>query len=372
MYPVLSDRALNRATLARQLLLRRVPRSGMSVKGAVEHLAGLQAQNVKPPYYALAARLAAFDPEELSTLMASREVARLVTLRSTVHTHSADDCLTLRPLAQTGGPDRELRMFQARGGLAGVDMDRLRRLTRELVEEEPRTMRQLREALLLHWPDADPSSLSVAARCVLPMVQITPRGLWGRSGQVRLTTAEQWFGRGPEPAASADEAVRRYLTAFGPASVRDMQTWSGLTRMRDAFERLRPRLAVFRDEKGVELFDLPDAPRPDEDTPAPPRLLPEYDNLLLSHADRRRFRGLKDYSGLTRRGNQPYSVLLVDGLLAGIWRLTEAGDAATLTVQSFVRLTRAQRDAVAAEAELTLTALSAATAYDIRLGTVAE
>ncbi|MFI1398023.1 winged helix DNA-binding domain-containing protein [Streptomyces sp. NPDC020681] len=367
-HPVLGKRALNRATLDRQLLLRRVPRSEMSVKAAVEHLVGLQAQNVKPPYYALAARLDAFDPEELSALMASREVARLVTMRSTIHTHSADDCLALRPLMQAGGPDRELKIFQARGGLAGVGTDRLAALGRELVEEEPMTMKQLREALLKEWPDADPFSLSVAVRCVLPLVQITPRGLWGRSGQVTLTTAEHWFGRNAQPAASADDAVLRYLAAFGPASVKDMQTWCGLTRMREVFERLRPGLAVFQDEKGVELFDLPDAPRPDAETPAPPRFLPEFDNLLLSHADRSRVLG-GEQKGRTWRGNQAYSTLLVDGFLAGIWQLAETKESATLTVQVFGKLTRAQRDEVTEEAERMLTTMSATTAYDIRFET---
>ncbi|WP_327678949.1 winged helix DNA-binding domain-containing protein [Streptomyces sp. NBC_00467] len=368
-HPVIGRRALNRATLERQLLLRRAPRSEMSVKGAVEHLVGLQAQNVKPPYYALAARLDGFRPEELSALMASREVARLVTLRSTIHTHSADDCLSLRPFAQAGGPDRELRMFQSRGGLGGVDPDRLRTVAREVVEEEPRTLKQLREELLKQWPDADPFSLSVAARCVLPLVQITPRGEWGRSGQVVLTTAERWFGRESSPAASADEVVRRYLAAFGPASVKDVQTWCGLTRMRQVFERLRPGLVVFQDEKGVELFDLPDAPRPDEDTPAPPRFLPEFDNLLLSHADRSRVVA-DDHKSLTWRGNQAYSTLLVDGFLAGIWRSVEEKDTVSLTIQAFGKLSRAQRDAVAAEGESMLSTLSTATAHDIRFGDV--
>ncbi len=369
-HPVLGNQALNRATLARQLLLRRAPRPTMSVKGAVEHLVGLQAQNVKPPYFALAARLEDFDPEELSALMSSREVARMVTMRSTIHTHSADDCLALRPFLQAGGPDRELKTFVGRGGLNGVDLDRLRTLSRDLVEEEPRTMKQLREALLKEWPDAEPFSLAVAARCVLPLVQVTPRGVWGRSGQVELTTAQHWFGRDAE-AASADDVVLRYLAAFGPASVRDMQAWSGLTRMREAFERLRPGLAVFQDEKGIELFDLPDAPRPDADTPAPPRLLPEFDNLLLSHADRSRVVA-EDQKGMTWRGNQAYCTFLVDGFLAGIWKLTEADERATLTIQAFGTLTGEQRDAVAAEAELTLSTLSAAAAHEIRFGTVLD
>lgn len=280
--PVLGTRALNRATLERQLLLRR---SSSTAAAAVRHLVGLQAQNVKPPYYALAARLDGFAPEALSRPMAGREVVRIVTLRSTIHTHTADDCLTLRPLVQPAR-DRELASF--RTGLTGVDLDRLAALTRELVEGEPRTMAQLRAALSAEWPDADPQSLAVAARCRLPLVQVTPRGLWGRSGQVALTTAERWLGRPAGPAPEPEAVVVRYLAAFGPASVKDMQTWAGLTRLRDAFERLRPRLVTFRAEDGTELFDLPDAPRPDPETPAPPRFLPEFDNLLLSHADRTR------------------------------------------------------------------------------------
>ncbi|KUN61401.1 hypothetical protein AQJ46_36745 [Streptomyces canus] len=395
--PVLSPRALNRATLDRQLLLRR---SGLSAKAAVGHLLGLQAQNVKPPYYALAARLDGFAPEELSELMADREVVRIVTMRSTIHTHTAEDCLALRPLVQ---PARDRELINFRKGLQGVDLDRLAVLARDLVEAEPRTMKQLREALLTEWPDADPQALAIAARCKLPLVQVTPRGLWGRSGQVALTTAEHWLGRpagpasaGPAPAgptptdpasagpasagpastgpASAgpvpteptpDATVLRYLAAFGPASVKDMQTWAGLTRLRDAFERLRPGLRIFRDENGVELFDLPDAPRPTEDTPAPPRFLPEFDNLLLSHADRTRVVP-QEYWGRSWQGNQAYRTLLVDGFLAGVWKLT--GD--TLVVEPFGRLTKAEQKDVIAEGQRMLATLHPGTSYDIRFGTV--
>ncbi|MFE9622176.1 winged helix DNA-binding domain-containing protein [Streptomyces sp. NPDC006527] len=357
--PVLSTRALNRATLDRQLLLRRAP---LSAKAAVAHLLGLQAQNVKPPYYALASRLDGFTPQRLSTLMADREVVRIVTMRSTIHTHTADDCLTLRPLVQSAR-DRELTGFRA--GLAGVDLDRLAVLARDLVEAEPRTMKQLREALLAEWPDADPQALAIAARCRLPLVQVTPRGLWGRSGQVALTTAEHWLGRPAEPAPTPDATVLRYLAAFGPASVRDMQTWAGLTRLRPAFERLRPRLLTFRDEKGVELFDLPDAPRPDPDTPAPPRFLPEFDNLLLSHADRTRV-VRPEHRGRTWQGNQAYRTLLVDGFVAGVWTLEDNA----LVVEAFGTLTKAQRDEVSAEGARLLTALHGESAYDVRFGGV--
>lgn len=373
--PVLGARDLNRATLERQLLLRRA--DDLSVKDAVAHLVGLQAQNVKPPYYALAARLEHFDTAELSALLEARELVRIVTLRSTIHLHTADDARTLRPLVQDAR-SRELSGFRA--GLAGVDLAELAELARAAVEAEPRTMKQLRELLLVRWPDADPQSLAVAARCTLPLVQVTPRGLWRRSGQVALTTLDTWLGDGGNGSAgdagagSLDTAVLRYLAAFGPASVQDMQTWARLTRLREVFERLRPRLRTFRDENGVELFDLPDAPRPDADTPAPARFLPEYDNLLLSHADRSRVVPA-EYKGRTWKGNYSYSVFLLDGFLAGVWRLTEdpKSGSAVLTIEPFGRPGRAQRDELVREAERMLTRIAeTSSSYDIRFGAVVD
>ncbi|MGW2549254.1 winged helix DNA-binding domain-containing protein [Streptomyces sp. NPDC001635] len=357
--PVLGPRALNRATLDRQLLLRRSP---LSAQAAVGHLLGLQAQNVKPPYYALAARLEGFAPEHLSRLVGDREIVRIVTMRSTIHAHTADDCLGLRPLVQPAR-DRELGLF--RDGLAGVDLDRLALLARDLVETEPRTMKQLREILAVEWPHADPQALALAARCRLPLVQVTPRGLWGRSGRVALTTAEHWLGRPAEPAPAPDAVVLRYLAAFGPASVKDMQTWAGLTGLRDVFERLRTRLVTFQDANGVELFDLPDAPRPDPDTPAPPRFLPEFDNLLLSHADRTRVVP-PDLKGRGWTGNQAHRTFLVDGFLAGVWKLEED----TLVIEPFGGLTRAQREQVTREEERMLAVLHPGEPYDIRFGAV--
>ncbi|MFJ9894583.1 winged helix DNA-binding domain-containing protein [Streptomyces sp. NPDC091280] len=359
--PVLDVRALNRATLHRQLLLSRSP---LPAHAAVEHLLGLQAQNVKPPYYALAARLHGFVPEDLSGLMAERAVVRIVTMRSTIHTHTAADALILRPLVQAAR-DRELGAF--RKGLVGVDLDRLAVLARALVEAGPRTMKELREALLVEWPDADPQALAIAARCKLPLVQVTPRGLWGRSGQVALTTVEHWLGRPAEPAPAPDATVLRYLAAFGPASVKDMQTWSGLTRLRAAFERLRPRLVTFHDPNGVELFDLPDAPRPAADTPAPPRFLPEFDNLLLSHADRTRVVPAAHW-GRAWRGNVAFRTFLVDGFLAGVWKIDDADR--HLVIEPFGRLTRVQRDEVCEEGARMLGTMHAGTSYDIRFGTV--
>ncbi|MFZ3473741.1 winged helix DNA-binding domain-containing protein [Streptomyces sp. 4.24] len=350
-HPVLDTRSLNRATLARQLLLNRAE---MSAADAVEHLLGLQAQNVKPPYFQLHARLAGFRPAELAGLMESREAVRIVTMRSTIHTHTAHDALTLRPLVQPAR-DREVTYF--RKGLTGVDLDALAEHARAFVEAEPRTMAEIREELLTRWPDADPQSLAVAARCRLPLVQVTPRGVWGKSGQVRLTTLREWVGDGDGrhevAAVSADEAVLRYLGAFGPASVKDMQTWAGLTRLREAFERLRPRLAVFQDENGVELFDLPEAPRPDADVPAPARFLPEFDNLLLSHADRTRVIA-PELKGRSWSGNQAHCTLLLDGFLAGLWK----ADGAALTVELFSPVSARQEEEIVAEGEALLAAMA--------------
>ncbi|MFD0377296.1 winged helix DNA-binding domain-containing protein [Streptomyces sp. NPDC127112] len=343
---VLGARALNRATLARQLLLSRAE---MPARGAVAHLLGLQAQNVKPPYFQLHARLAGFRPEELGRLMEEREVVRMVTMRSTLHTHTVEDARILRPLVQ-GARDREVGYF--RKGLVGVDLGVLAERARGFVEEEPRTMGEIREELLRVWPGADPQSLSVAARCLLPLVQVTPRGVWGRSGQVRLTTLENWAGGGGGAEEGIEDVVLRYLGAFGPASVKDMQTWAGLTRLREAFERLRPRLVTFRDETGVELFDLPDAPRPDPGTPAPPRFLPEFDNLLLSHADRTRVVP-PEFKGRNASGNQSRCVVLVDGFLGGVWR--SEGD--VLTVELFREAAGAVKEEIAAEGEAMLAAL---------------
>ncbi|TRV79768.1 winged helix DNA-binding domain-containing protein [Streptomyces sp. 130] len=360
--PVLTPRALGRATLERQLLLRR---AGMSAKDAVAHLVGLQAQNTRPPYYQLLARLQGFRPADLSVLMESREVVRIVTLRSTIHTHTADDALTLRPLVQPA-IDRELNMFRKR--LPGVDLDRVRELSRAYVEEAPRTPKEIRTRLLTEWPDADPQALGVAARCLLPLVQATPRGLWGISGGVTLTTVERWLGHAGEGAPDIERAVLRYFGAFGPASVKDMQSWAGLTRLKEVFERLRPRLTTFRDEHGVELFDLPDAPRPAEDTPAPPRFLPEFDNVLLGHADRTRVipAPLKGLNGV---GNQTWGSVLVDGFFAAVWRLDAPRDApAVVTVQEVRPLTPAERDAVTAEAADLITAMTPAAEHDVRFG----
>ncbi|MCY9695849.1 winged helix DNA-binding domain-containing protein [Paenibacillus alginolyticus] len=260
--PILSQRALNRALLARQLLLER---SNKHVLQAARHLVGLQAQAPNPPYVALWTRLQNFRHEELSRLIMDRSIVRIALMRSTIHLVTAEDCLTLRPVLQSV-QDRALKGTFGKK-LAELDLDALAAAGRALLETQPLTFSELGKRLQAQWPQSDATALSQAVRCSLPLVQVPPRGIWGASGQAAHTTAEAWLGRPLAPGQDPEAMLLRYLAAFGPASVKDMQVWSGLTRLREVVERLRPSLLSFRDEQGNELFDLPDAPRPDPATP---------------------------------------------------------------------------------------------------------
>jgi hypothetical protein len=345
---VLSRRALNRATLERQLLLRR---SGMSALGAVEHLVGLQAQLPLNPYIGLWSRLERFRTDALADLLLDRRVVRVVVMRATLHLVSADDCLRLRPLMQPV-LDRELaRHPQFAPALDGVDLDAVLAFARRLLAERPHTGDELRVALRERFPEHDAAALAYACRNLLAFVQVPPRGVWGKTARVTSTTAESWLGRPLATDPSIDNVVHRYLAAFGPATVADVSAWSRLTGLREVVERLQPRLRTFRDERGRELVDLLDAPRPDPETPAPPRFLPEYDNVLLSHADRSRLVSQEHRARLSRVAAPVHGSVLNDGFLCGVWRLDrDREDArATLTVNHVERLTKRASAALAGE-----------------------
>ncbi len=270
-------------------------------------------------------------------------------MRATIHLATARDCLVLRPVLQPV-LERAFRSGSPFGKrLAGVDVDELVRTGRALVEERPRTRAELRVLLGERWPDRDADAMAYAISYLVPLVQVTPRGLWETSGQATWTTIESWLGEPLATDPSLDDLILRYLGAFGPASVVDMQTWCGLTRLREDFERLRPRLRVFRSEAGKELFDLPEAPRPDPETPAPPRFLPEYDNLVLSHADRSRMGDEEDRKRLAADWVIGVGGVLVDGFLRGTWRIQRADGAATLVIRPVAALPKRDVAMVTAE-----------------------
>ena len=340
--PVLSRRALNRTLLGRQLLLERVDRP---VEAVIEHLVGMQAQEPIDPYVALWTRIAGFDPQELSTLIEERRAVRMGVMRTTLHLLSARDAKRLYPV-MADVLRRAFRSSPFVKQLVGVDIDALLVAARAALEERPRTPTELGKLLAPSWPDRDKPSLAYAARFLLPLVQVPPRGLWKQTGRATNTTAEAWLGGPLDPSTAADDAILRYLAAFGPATVSDMRIWSWLTGLREVVERLRPRLRTFRDEAGRELFDVEDGLFVDPDVPAPIRFLPQYDNIFLSHDDRSRI--------LVERMTVPDLIwrggVLVDGFVSGAWRIRREKRQATMTIELVTKVTPAQHVEIEEEA----------------------
>jgi Winged helix DNA-binding domain len=348
----LDRRSLNRALLARQLLLERVNRSPAEV---TEHLVGLQAQEPIDPYIALWSRIEGFDPMSLSDLLADRRAVRAQLLRATIHLVTDRDMLTMRPVLRpvlermlwSGSP------FGRSLARAGVDVDAVVEAGRRLLAEQPRTRAELRDALGPQFPAADSAALAQAVTFLVPVVQVPPRALWQRSGQARWATVESWLGRPLSGDASPDGLVLRYLAAFGPANAADVRAWSGLPAAAEVIERLRPRLRAFRDEQGRELVDLPDAPRPAPDTSAPIRFLPVYDNVILSHADRGRIVEEHHRRTVLKLDMISFGSILVDGFGRAIWRVERepTGEAVTLDVALLEKLAAAETDAIGGEGE---------------------
>jgi hypothetical protein len=335
--PILTKHALNRALLERQMLIRR---KKMPVLNAIEHLVGMQAQAPNPPYFGLWARIEDFDQAQLAQLIRSRQAVRIALMRSTIHLVSSRDCLTLRPILQSVLE----RGFQGNHGkrLSNIDMAALTAAGRTLVEERPLTFNELSNLLTAdeRWQDHDPAALAAAIRTYIPLVQVPPRGLWGESGQATHTSAEAWLGKPLSEEHGLETMLERYLAAFGPASVKDMQVWSGLTRLSGIISGMHPRLRTFRDEKGTELFDLPDSPLPDAETAIPARFMAEFDNALLSHSDRTRIISEEDRARVFTINGIIRSTFLIDGFVAGTWRIARERKSSTLVIEPFRALSK--------------------------------
>jgi DNA glycosylase AlkZ-like len=340
----ISTRALGRTLLARQHLLARVDLAPVAM---VERLVGMQAQEPRDPYLGLWSRIDGFDPSELETALLNRSVVRIVAMRGTIHLLTADDALGLRHLFQPVLDQEMARHSQHKTVLAGLDLDPVSAFATEVLVA-PLSLPRLRAALTERFPDHDPAALVFACRNTVPLVQAPPRGLWTKTGAVSYVAAEHWL-EGPASPSSIDALALRYLGAFGPATVADFATFTRLTGLREVFERVRPQLRTWTDEAGRELFDVADGQIADADLPAPVRFLPQYDNVLLSHADRSRITGglppelyPQDAVGLGH--------VLVDGRVQATWRREKVRGGTTRIVIAHAGLAKKLQSAVEIEA----------------------
>lgn len=356
MIVTLPLRALNRALLARQGLLQ--PFAGPPAE-VVERIGAVQAQHWPAVAAALATRMEGFDLAELEAALERGEIVFGTLLRGTLHAVGA----------------RQHPEYAAVTAASGADD--WRRATREPVPAGDALRRELAawavEARTAAETDAWIEAWFLARPGLLPPAEVErqlalrwrPLRVW--SGLVRRPEDGRWSrpptayraapgGKDADPDAALEAVVRHHLAAFGPAAAEDVAAWTGcrVGLVRAALDRLAPELVRFADEAGRPLHDLPAAPRPDPDTPAPPRLLPWFDSTLLAYEPKRRARILPDAhrDAVYHRANLRYEpTLLVDGFVAGTWGIEVKRRAATITMRPLERLDRATRDALAAEAE---------------------
>lgn len=328
---VLSQRQLNRTLLARQHLLER---SALPVGEMIAHLAGMQSQVPTDPYTALWTRLRDFDPGALSTLMLERDAVRASLMRGTIHLVTRDDYLRFQPVMMPLH-ERAIRSLATTRDVPAADVPAILAAGEEALHQAPMTSKALGIALHERIPAHPPGSLAAVCRFGLALVQSTPRGVWGKPHQPTWALASDWLGKPIPTDRAPDTVIRRYLAAFGPATVADIQAWSGLTGLRAAIDRLRPDLRVFRNERGQELLDVPGAPIIDADAPAPVRFLPEYDNALLSHRNREHIVDEERRKAIGSVNGRFAATYLVDGFVAGTWKLEVTKASATLRLSPF-------------------------------------
>jgi hypothetical protein len=330
---VLTQRELNRALLARQLLLERVP---LRLPRAIDRMGGIQAQYAPSSYVAMWTRLESFPRDRLTRALERRTLVQGTLLRGTIHIVSrAEYWLWAEAIRES----RREWLQRAWPKLAALDVERINQTLRDALSDGPRNRNDL---VALVGKDAFQAA-------DLDLVRVPPSGTWEHRRADLYAAAENWVGPNDADAEAGRELlVRRYLAAFGPARAADIQGWAaiGLPRIRAVLERLE--LRRFRDEQGRELFDLPRAPLPDAETPAPARFIPVWEAMLLVHARRT---GVlpEELRPILFNSKLPASMstFLLDGVVAGAWRY-ERG---RINLQPFRRLTRAERTELKAEQE---------------------
>lgn len=326
----LTNLELNRALLARQLLLARAPVGPVE---AFRQLVALQAQQPRPPFIALWARLEAFQPAALSDLLRSRRVVRATSLRGTLHFLETEDYRATRAAIQpvlTAGMQSILKQRGAAFDIAAVVAS-----ARQHFARQPQTFEDLRTTLMAEFPSVDERAMGYAVRMSLPLCMVPDDTIYAYGADTAFALASEWLGLAVPEDDRLPELLLRYLAAFGPASVQDAQCWTGLGKLKPVFDALRPKLAVYRDGKGKELFDLPGAPLPDAATPAPVRLLPGFDSVILGHHDRSRIMAEEHRPLVTTKNLQVLPTVLVDGFVAGTWDVTIRKTVVTVEVKPF-------------------------------------
>jgi len=344
MSDTLSLRALNRAMLARQLLLEP---SSVSPRVALERVAGLQAQWPKLPFLGLWTRLANFKREDLADALRRRQAVRATMMRGTIHVVSAKDYIAMR------GPIQAVLtrgVSPVKEHVARLDTAAVLAAARKLFAA-PHTFDEVRDALVEQFPKDNDRALGHLARMMLPLIMVPTDDPWPFPSVAEFQLAESWLGKSIPEATDPAALVLRYFGAFGPASVADVQSWSGLQGLRAVVEKLRPKLRVFRDARGRELFDLPDAPRPDEDTPAPMRFLPEFDNVLMGYQDRARVMVDAHKPNVFLPGLRVASTVIVDGFVVATWRIDRTKKQSTIGVQLLEKLPKKTVGEIESEAE---------------------
>ena len=329
----LTPRRLNRTLLQRQHLLAR---ADLPAATMVRHLVGLQAQDNLPPYLSLHARLASFDPYDVSRALEDRTLVRLLTMRGTIHLLAAEDSLTLRPWVQ---PllERQMRGSATYRPACDLDPAAFAAAVTGALRAGPVTVRALGESLAATFPEVPAAALSGLARVTAPLVQLPPRGQWKQPGGVVYERLDRWVGKPmgePDPA----DGVRRYLASFGPATAADVTAWSGVTGLAKLMAGMDD-LVRHEDDRGRTLYDVPGGSLADEDAPAPVRLLGTYDNLWLSHAGRDRVTTPENRRRWMGANGAAAHTVFVDGMLEGLWRIVDGRIEPSL----FRDLTRGER-----------------------------
>lgn len=332
---------------------------------AVERLVGLQAQWPRPPFIGLWSRIEGFQREDLLGPLQRRELVRASMMRGTLHVVSARDYVRLRAAIQPVLARGMKSILRERAG--AFEVSALVASARAYFDEEPRTFTELRDFLMTLHPDGDERAMGFAVRMNLPLVQVPTDAAWGFPAASAFAVAETWLGEPLGDNESPEALVLRYLAAFGPATAADVQAWSGLQGLRDVVAALRPKLCVLRDERGREVFDLPDAPRPTDDPEAPVRFLPEFDNLIVSRADAR-FVADEHRSSIFLSALRVLPTFLVDGFAAGTWKSERKKATAALILEPFATLPKKIRAALEEEGDALVRFLeSDARTFEVRL-----